>query len=221
MGIPQGDNVKREYAGEGSITWGLSEFSRIRLYGELRYGPRFLPRGRVAAAAAADRRGVPAARSGHRRARRASVLMRTTLSQRSLMLVVGAPRAEAKVHVVTTIETFADLAQARSAAIASRSSRCRTATWIRTSSSPSRRWCIDLNRADLLVHVGLELEIGWLPPLVLGSRNEKIGLGMPGNLDASTQIPVLDVPTDEGRPLDGRHPSAGQPALLDPARQRA
>ena len=42
-GIPQGDNVKREYAGAGSITWALSEFSRIRLYGELRYGQRFLP----------------------------------------------------------------------------------------------------------------------------------------------------------------------------------
>ncbi len=42
-GIPSGDNVHREYAGEGSITWGLSEFSRIRLYGEVRYGPRFLP----------------------------------------------------------------------------------------------------------------------------------------------------------------------------------
>jgi hypothetical protein len=43
MGSPSGDNVKREYAGAGSITWALSEFSRIRLYGELRYGPRFLP----------------------------------------------------------------------------------------------------------------------------------------------------------------------------------
>jgi hypothetical protein len=43
MGIPSGDNVHREYAGAGSITWALSEFSRIRLYGELRYGPRFLP----------------------------------------------------------------------------------------------------------------------------------------------------------------------------------
>ncbi|MGZ3407389.1 MAG: hypothetical protein ACXVAN_13155, partial [Polyangia bacterium] len=43
MGIPSGDNVKREYAGAGSITWALSEFSRVRLYGEVRYGPRFLP----------------------------------------------------------------------------------------------------------------------------------------------------------------------------------
>jgi hypothetical protein len=43
MGIPQGDNIHREYAGATSITWGLSEFSRVRLYGELRYGQRFLP----------------------------------------------------------------------------------------------------------------------------------------------------------------------------------
>lgn len=43
MGIPSGDNIKREYAGAGSVTWALSEFSRVRLYGEVRYGPRFLP----------------------------------------------------------------------------------------------------------------------------------------------------------------------------------
>src|SRR5438067_5058285 len=63
------------------------------------------------------------------------------------------------------------------------------------------------DRADLLVHVGLELEIGWLPPLVLGSRNDKIGLGQPGNLDASTQIPVLDVPTTKvDRSMGDIHP---------------
>jgi hypothetical protein len=43
MGIPSGDNIKRQYAGEASLTWGLSEFSRVRLYGELRRGPLFLP----------------------------------------------------------------------------------------------------------------------------------------------------------------------------------
>jgi hypothetical protein len=43
MGLPAGDNIKRQYAGEASLTWGLSEFSRVRLYGELRRGPLFLP----------------------------------------------------------------------------------------------------------------------------------------------------------------------------------
>ncbi|HEX2659705.1 MAG TPA: hypothetical protein VHU40_15580, partial [Polyangia bacterium] len=36
MGLPQGDNVHREYAGALSLTWALSEFARIRGYGELR-----------------------------------------------------------------------------------------------------------------------------------------------------------------------------------------
>lgn len=42
-GIPAGDNLKREYAGAASATFAMSERSRLRLYGELRYGPRFLP----------------------------------------------------------------------------------------------------------------------------------------------------------------------------------
>jgi hypothetical protein len=37
LGIPSGDNVQREYAVSSSITWGLSEFSRIRLFGEARF----------------------------------------------------------------------------------------------------------------------------------------------------------------------------------------
>src|SRR5207245_5862169 len=60
---------------------------------------------------------------------------------------------------------------------------------------PKPNLMLVLNRADLLLHVGLELEIGWLPPLVLGSRNPKIQPGELGNLDCSRAIPVLDVPT--------------------------
>jgi hypothetical protein len=37
LGIPQNDNVKRELATALSLTWQLSEFSRIRLYGEARF----------------------------------------------------------------------------------------------------------------------------------------------------------------------------------------
>jgi len=37
LGLPEGDNVKQEYAAAGSITWGLSEFARVRLYGEARF----------------------------------------------------------------------------------------------------------------------------------------------------------------------------------------
>jgi zinc/manganese transport system substrate-binding protein len=73
---------------------------------------------------------------------------------------------------------------------------------------PKPSLVLALNRADLLVHVGLELELGWLPPLVLGARNEKIQPGAVGNLDASSKIPVLDVPTTKvDRSMGDIHPS--------------
>jgi zinc/manganese transport system substrate-binding protein len=75
-----------------------------------------------------------------------------------------------------------------------------------------------LNRADLLLHVGLELEIGWLPPLVLGSRNPKIQPGEPGNLDCSRAIPVLDVPTTKvDRSMGDIHPQGNPHYWLPPA----
>ncbi len=75
-----------------------------------------------------------------------------------------------------------------------------------------------LNRADLLLHVGLELEIGWLPPLVLGSRNPKIQPGELGNLDCSRAIPVLDVPTTKlDRSMGDIHPQGNPHYWLPPA----
>ena len=43
LGVPAGDNLRREVAGALSLTWALSEFARVRLYGEARRGHRFLP----------------------------------------------------------------------------------------------------------------------------------------------------------------------------------
>ncbi|MFI5291056.1 MAG: hypothetical protein ACHQ17_15455, partial [Polyangia bacterium] len=37
LGIPSGDNVQREYGASASITWALSEFSRVRVYGEVNF----------------------------------------------------------------------------------------------------------------------------------------------------------------------------------------
>src|SRR5882672_8564803 len=108
------------------------------------------------------------------------------------LLTIAAP-AEAKLRVVTSIETFADLARkvgGDRVEVQALSKGYMDPHFV----EPKPSLVIALNRADLLVHVGLELEIGWLPPLVLGSRNERIQPGMPGNLDASARIPVLDVP---------------------------
>ena len=78
-----------------------------------------------------------------------------------------------------------------------------------------------LNRADLLLHVGMELEIGWLPPLVLGSRNPKIQNGEAGNLDCSRVIPVMDVPTTKiDRSMGDIHPQGNPHYWLPPANAR-
>ena len=78
-----------------------------------------------------------------------------------------------------------------------------------------------LNRADLLLYVGLELEIGWLPPLVLGSRNPKIQTGELGSLDCSRAIPVLDIPTTRiDRSMGDIHPQGNPHYWLPPGNAR-
>ncbi|MGH7900599.1 MAG: metal ABC transporter substrate-binding protein [Thermodesulfobacteriota bacterium] len=77
----------------------------------------------------------------------------------------------------------------------------------------------DLNRADLLIYQGLDLEIGWLPVLITGSRNSKItSLSSPGRLDASTSISnILEVPTTRVDRSMGDIHSFGNPHYtLDP-----
>src|SRR5260370_711037 len=44
---------------------------------------------------------------------------------------------------------------------------------------------LKLRQADLLITVGLQLEIGWLPPLITQSGNPRIQVGGSGYLDAS------------------------------------
>ena len=86
---------------------------------------------------------------------------------------------------------------------------------------PKPNLMLVLNRADLLLHVGLELEIGWLPPLVLGSRNPKIQPGELGNLDCSQKIPVLDVPTYKvDRSMGDIHPQGNPHYWLPPGNAR-
>ena len=44
---------------------------------------------------------------------------------------------------------------------------------------------VTLNRADVLIEGGAELELGWLPPLLESARNDKIAAGAPGRIVAS------------------------------------
>src|SRR5262245_55991703 len=76
---------------------------------------------------------------------------------------------------------------------------------------------IKLHSADLLVVVGRELEIGWLPPLITQSRNSKIQPGSPNYLDASMTAKILDIPTGQiTRAMGDVHPMGNPHYWLDP-----
>jgi zinc/manganese transport system substrate-binding protein len=83
---------------------------------------------------------------------------------------------------------------------------------------PKPSFLLLLRKADLLEVVGLELEIGWLPPLLDQSRNEKIRPGHPGYLDVSNGVEILDHPTGSvNRSMGDVHPMGNPHYWLDPA----
>jgi len=73
-----------------------------------------------------------------------------------------------------------------------------------------------LNRADVLVLIGLDDEHSWLPALLETAANPKILLGQPGYIDCSVGIPVLEVPTRMDRSEGDIHPKGNPHYLLDP-----
>jgi zinc/manganese transport system substrate-binding protein len=76
---------------------------------------------------------------------------------------------------------------------------------------------LKLQKADLLILIGRELEIGWLPPLITQSRNAKIQVGGPGYLDASTHVKVLEIPQGQiTRAMGDVHPLGNPHYWLDP-----
>jgi zinc/manganese transport system substrate-binding protein len=80
---------------------------------------------------------------------------------------------------------------------------------------------LKLHSADLLVLVGRELEIGWLPPLIQQSRNAKIQQGADGYLDASLSAEILEIPTGQiTRAMGDVHPLGNPHYWLDPENGR-
>ncbi len=76
---------------------------------------------------------------------------------------------------------------------------------------------LKLRHADLLIVVGLELEIGWLPPLIGQSTNPKIQVGAPGYFDASRFAKILEIPTGVVTRAEGDvHPLGNPHYWLDP-----
>ncbi len=86
---------------------------------------------------------------------------------------------------------------------------------------PKPSFLLKLQKADLLAVVGLQLEIGWLPPLQTQSRNAKIQQGAKGYIDMSQFCQILEIPTGQvTRAMGDVHPLGNPHYWLDPSNGR-
>jgi zinc/manganese transport system substrate-binding protein len=76
---------------------------------------------------------------------------------------------------------------------------------------------LELNRTNLLLAIGMQLEIGWLPALQSGARNPRILSGNPGYLEVSQFVRPLEVPAVAvDRSHGDVHPGGNPHFLYDP-----
>ena len=143
---------------------------------------------------------------------------------RALLLVlalgsVASPRpAAAALKVVATVEGLASLAREVGG------DRVEVTSLSRGVQDPhfvdaNPNLAVKLRQADLLLDVGLDLEVGWLPPLVNQSRNAGIQPTGRRRLTAASVVQVLEVP---GGPVDRSmgdlHPAGNPHFMNDPRR---
>src|SRR5436190_12443907 len=130
--------------------------------------------------------------------------------------LMAATPARAALNVVTTTEDLASIARevgGDKIKVESLSRGYQDPHFVEAKPS----FVIKLNRADLLIAVGRELEIGWLPPLITQSRNAKIQPGAEGYLDASLTAKILEIPTGQiTRAMGDVHPSGNPHYWLGP-----
>ena len=85
---------------------------------------------------------------------------------------------------------------------------------------PKPSYIVRLNRADLLVEGGAELEAGWLSPLLQGARNARLHVGGQGRVQAAAGIERLGVPETLDRSKGDIHASGNPHFLMDPFNAR-
>ncbi len=131
-------------------------------------------------------------------------------------LVSTSAQAQGKLNVITTTEDLASIAREVGG------DRITVEAMARGYQDPhfveaKPSFILKLQKADLLVVVGRELEIGWLPPLIQQSRNARIQPGADGYLDASLGALILEIPTGQiTRAMGDVHPLGNPHYWMDP-----
>jgi zinc/manganese transport system substrate-binding protein len=132
------------------------------------------------------------------------------------LLVAVPSRAQGKLNVIATTEDLASIAREVGGdriTIESIAKGYQDPHFVEAKPS----FILKLQKAELLIVVGRELEIGWLPPLVQQSRNGKIQPGAEGYLDASLTAQILEIPNGNiTRAMGDVHPFGNPHYWTDP-----
>jgi len=133
-----------------------------------------------------------------------------------LISILASPAAAKKLNVVTATTDIAALAQEVGGdriSVESIAKGYQDPHFVEAKPS----FLLKLRQADLLIIVGLQLEIGWLPPLITQSGNARIQVGANGYLDASQFAEILEIPTGVvTRAMGDVHPLGNPHYWLDP-----
>ena len=138
------------------------------------------------------------------------------LAAAACFVAIPSAHAQGKLNVMATIEDLASIAREVGGdriAVDSIAKGYQDPHFVEAKPS----FILKLQKADLLIVVGRELEIGWMPPLIQQSRNSKIQPGAEGYLDASVQARILDIPQGQiTRAMGDVHPLGNPHYWLDP-----
>jgi len=135
-------------------------------------------------------------------------------------LTAGEAHAQSKLNVVTSTEDLASITREVGG------DRVNVSALARGYQDPhfvepKPSFILAVNRANLYIAVGRELEIGWLSPLLTSSRNARIQPGAAGYLDASLNVRILEIPTGQiTRAMGDVHPLGNPHYWLDPGNGR-
>jgi zinc/manganese transport system substrate-binding protein len=149
-----------------------------------------------------------------------NIMSRKLLAIAAVLLVGTTVHAQSKFRVVTSIEDFASITREVGG------DRVDVVALARGYQDPhfvdpKPSFILAMNRADLYIAVGRDLELGWLPPLVTSSRNSRVQPGASGYLDASRNVHILEIPTGQiTRAMGDVHPLGNPHYWLEPGNGR-
>ena len=134
----------------------------------------------------------------------------------AVALLASVSAAQAKLDVVATTPDLGAIAEAIGG------KQIRVTTLAKPTEDPhfvdaKPSFIARLNRTDVLIEGGAQLEVGWLPPLVDGSRNTKIATGAPGRIMCSQGISLMEVPATLDRSQGDIHASGNPHFMTDPS----